>query len=65
MQHGLNTKRLGRTLHTVVFNIDSSLDAVSVDFFEPSRNWPEPVHRHLQRLMGDHLISASTGTQFQ
>jgi hypothetical protein len=22
--------------------------------------WPEPVQRHLQRLMGDHLISACT-----
>jgi len=25
----------------------------------------EPVQRHLQRLMGDHLISACTDTQFQ
>jgi hypothetical protein len=28
-------------------------------------NWPETVQRHLQRLMGDHLISACTDTQFQ
>ena len=28
------------------------------------QNWPEPV-RHLQRLMGDHLFSACTDTQFQ
>jgi hypothetical protein len=33
MRYGLNTKRLHRTLHTVVFNIDSSLAAVAVDFF--------------------------------
>ena len=33
MQHGLNTKHLRRTLHTVVFDIDSSLAAVAVDFF--------------------------------
>ena len=30
MQYGLNTKRLRRTLHTVVFNIDSSLAAVLI-----------------------------------
>jgi hypothetical protein len=30
-----------------------------------AENWPEPVQRHLQRLMGDHLISACTDTQFQ
>jgi hypothetical protein len=29
-----NTKRLRRTLHTVVFDIDNSLAAVPVDFFE-------------------------------
>ena len=29
----LNTKRLRRTLHTVVFDIDSSLAVVPVDFF--------------------------------
>jgi hypothetical protein len=34
---------------------------ISSDYAE---NWPEPV-RHLQRLMGDHLISACTDTQFQ
>jgi hypothetical protein len=28
-----NTKRLSRTLHTLVFNIDSSLAAIPVDFF--------------------------------
>jgi len=33
MRYGLNTKRLCRTLHTVVFDIDSSFPAVSVDFF--------------------------------
>jgi len=33
MRYGLNTKRLRITLHTVVFNIDRSLAAVSVDFF--------------------------------
>jgi hypothetical protein len=33
MRYGLNTKRLSRTLHTVVFNIDSSLAAVPVYFF--------------------------------
>jgi hypothetical protein len=32
------TKRLCRTLHTVVFYIDSSLDAVPVDFFRLCRN---------------------------
>jgi hypothetical protein len=33
MRYGLNTKRLRRTLHTVVFDVDSSLAAVAVDFF--------------------------------
>jgi len=33
MRYGLNTKRLCRTLHTVVFDIDSPLAAVPVDFF--------------------------------
>jgi hypothetical protein len=33
MRYGLNTKRLRRTLYTVVFDIDSSLAAVPVDFF--------------------------------
>jgi hypothetical protein len=33
MRYGLNTKRLRRTLHTVVFDIDSSLAAVPADFF--------------------------------
>ena len=33
MRYGFNTKRLCRTLHTVVFDIDSSLAAVPVDFF--------------------------------
>jgi hypothetical protein len=23
-----------------------------------AENWPEPIQRHLQWLMGDHLISA-------
>jgi len=35
---------------------------ISSDYAE---NWPETVQRHLQRLMGDHLISACTDTQFQ
>jgi len=30
-----------------------------------AENWPEPVQRPLQQLMGDHLISACTDTQFQ
>jgi len=30
-----------------------------------AENWPEPVQRRLQLLMGDHLISACTDTQFQ
>ena len=33
MRYGLNTKHLCRTLHTVVFDIDSSLAAVPIDFF--------------------------------
>jgi len=32
MRYGLNTKSLSKPLHTVVFDIDSSLAAVSVDF---------------------------------
>jgi hypothetical protein len=32
-----NTKRLRRTLHTVVFDIDSSLAAVPIDFFRLCR----------------------------
>jgi hypothetical protein len=32
---------------------------ISSDYAE---NWPELVQRHLQRLMGDHLISACTDT---
>jgi hypothetical protein len=35
---------------------------ISSDYAE---NWPEPVQRNLQWLMGDHLISACTDTQFQ
>jgi hypothetical protein len=35
---------------------------ISSDYAE---NWPELVQRHLQRLMGDHLISACTDTQRQ
>jgi hypothetical protein len=35
---------------------------ISSDYAE---NWPEPDQRHLQRLMGDHLISACTDTQRQ
>jgi hypothetical protein len=35
---------------------------ISSDYAE---NWPEPVQRHIQRLMGDRLISACTYTQFQ
>jgi hypothetical protein len=35
---------------------------ISSDYAE---NWPEPVQRHLQRLVGDHLISACTDTQRQ
>jgi hypothetical protein len=27
-------------------------------------NWPEPVQRHLQWLIGDHLISRCTDTSF-
>jgi len=65
MLYGLNTKRLCRTLHTVVFDIDSSLAAVPVDFFGLCRNLAEPVQRHLQRLMDDNLLSACTDTQFQ
>jgi len=30
-----------------------------------AENWPKPVQRHLQRLKGDHLISACADTQFQ
>ena len=32
---------------------------ISSDYIE---NWLEPVQRHLQRLMGNHLISACTDT---
>jgi hypothetical protein len=35
--YGLNTKRLCRTLHTVVFDIDSSLVAVPINFFGQCR----------------------------
>jgi hypothetical protein len=34
---------------------------ISSDYAE---NWPEPVQRHLRRLMGNHLISACTDNQF-
>jgi len=37
MRYGLNTKRLRRTLHTVGFDIDSSLAAILVDFFRLCR----------------------------
>jgi hypothetical protein len=47
------------------FDINSYLAAVPVDFLDYAENWPEPVQRHLQPLMGDHLISACTDTQFQ
>jgi hypothetical protein len=33
---------------------------ISSDYTE---NWPEPVQRHLQWLMGDHVVSACTDTQ--
>ena len=63
MRCGFNTKRLRRTLHTVFFDIESSLAVVPLDFFglcrKPTRT------RHLQQLMGNHLISACTDTQFQ
>jgi hypothetical protein len=32
---------------------------ISSDYAE---NWPGPVQRHLQQLMGNHLISAYTDT---
>jgi hypothetical protein len=32
---------------------------------EDAENWPEPVQRHLQRLMGDHMISACTANPLQ
>ena len=35
------------------------------DYSNYAENWPEPIQRHLQRLMGEHLISACTVTQFQ
>jgi hypothetical protein len=35
---------------------------ISSDYAE---NWPEPVQRNLQHLMGDHLIFACTDTQRQ
>jgi hypothetical protein len=38
------------------------LPLISSDYAE---NWPEPVQRHIQRLMDDHLISACTDTQRQ
>ena len=56
---------LSRLLPTVVFDIDSSLAAVPVDIFGLCTNLPEPIQRRLQWLMGDHLISACTDTQFQ
>ena len=56
---------LTQTLHTVVFNINSSLAAVPLTSSDYVENWPEPVQRHLQRLMGNHLISACTFTQFE
>jgi hypothetical protein len=28
-----------------------------------AENWPEPVERHVQRLMGDRLVSACTDPQ--
>jgi hypothetical protein len=37
MRYGSNTKRLSRTLHTVVLNISSSFTAVPVDFFRLCR----------------------------
>jgi hypothetical protein len=40
----------------------SMFPLISSDYAE---NWPEPVQRHLQRLMDDHLISACTDTYFQ
>jgi len=47
MRCGWNTKSLCRNIHTVVFDIDSSLAAVPVDLFDHAENWPEPVQRHL------------------
>ena len=41
---------------------DNVATLISSDYAE---NWPEPVQRHLQLLVGDHLISACTDTQFQ
>jgi chloramphenicol O-acetyltransferase len=35
---------------------------ISSDYAE---NRPEPIQRYLQRLMGNHLISACTDNQFQ
>jgi hypothetical protein len=35
---------------------------ISLDYAE---NWPEHVHRHLQRLMDDYLIFVCTDIQWQ
>jgi hypothetical protein len=54
---------LDRILHTVVFDIDSPLAAVPLISSDYAENWPEPVQRHLQRLMGDYLISACVAAE--
>jgi hypothetical protein len=47
-----NTKRLCRTLHAVVFDVDSSLAAVPSISSDCAENWPEPVQRHLSAVNG-------------
>jgi hypothetical protein len=63
-RYGLNTKRLRRILHTVVFDIDSSLAAVPVDFFGLCRKLAG-TRSTSSSAVGDHLVSACTDTQFQ
>jgi hypothetical protein len=65
--HIYNKKTKGPTLMEL-FTVTGKLKKfffTTRDDSDYAENWPEPVQRHLQRLIGDHLISACTDTQFQ
>ena len=63
-----NKKTKGPTLmelFTATAKLRKFFFLTTTDFLDYAENWPEPVQRHLQRLMGNQLISACTDTQFQ
>jgi hypothetical protein len=52
-------------LFTATGKLEKFFSLTTRDDSDCAENWPEPVQRHLQRLMGDNLVSACTDTHFQ